>query len=70
MTITVTFLGRSTYARVLVGERTPRVRFGGRSAHDATARTAKEPVTITCHAASPDAACDAAAPVMLKKMPA
>ncbi len=52
------------------GKRTPRVRLGGRSAHEAIARAAKDAVTITCHAASPDTACDTAAPVRLKKMPA
>ncbi len=48
----------------------PVMRLAGRSAHDAMIKRARDAVTITCRAASPIAACDTAAPVMLKKVPA
>ena len=46
------------------------MRLGGLSAHEATARAANIRVTMMCQAASPQAACDAAAPVRSKKVPA
>ena len=58
------------YARFSAGERTPRERLSGRSAHDATARPAKTSGATMWLTSSPPTARDAAAPVMLKKIPA
>src|SRR5438094_6037716 len=52
------------------GKRTPRVRLCGRSAHEASVRTAKMRAQIILPTSSPLATLDAAAPVILMKVPA
>ncbi len=63
-------LHRWNYRCVFAGKRVPRVRLCGRSAHEASASSAKAMGAARRLGLSPLAACDAAAPVISKKMPA